>query len=81
MLPVRQAKKTDESQNRDFIVHDLVPPRHIPAAKPSPYPTGLLADDDYVELRNKQERSRPVPFMESLPSHHDSSAKNSLSSQ
>ena len=77
VLPVRQAKKANGGQDRDFIVHDLVPPMSIPAAKPSPYPTGLLADDDYAEFRNQ--RSGPTPFMEPLPSHYDGSTKNPLS--
>jgi hypothetical protein len=76
-LPVRQSKSTNGSQNRDFIVHDLVPPMTIPAAKSSPYPTGLLADDNYAELR--RQRSVPTPFMEPLPNHQDCSAQNSLS--
>jgi hypothetical protein len=76
-LPVRQTKKANGSQNRDFIVHDLVPPMTIPTVKSSPYPTGLLADDNYVELR--KQRNVPTPFMEPLPSHQDGSGQNSLS--
>jgi hypothetical protein len=76
-LPVRQSKKANGTQNRDFIVHDLVPPMTIPTVKSSPYPIDLLADDNYAELR--KQRNVPTPFMEPLTSHQDGSGQNSLS--